>query len=141
MIRHNKTRLRRTSLALATLLAIGGGAAVSATGVSVGQGSIDVASPTAVRGGDTIMGPVAATQPVHVVVALKLRNREALDSYIASSVVTRSMTRHQLETQHLPTAEQAQAVAAFLTGAGFQNVEIAENRMIVSADATAAAAP
>jgi len=140
MIRHNKTRLRRTSLALATLLAIGGGAAVSATGVSVGQASIQVASPTAVRGGDTIMGPVAATQPVHVVVALKLRNREALDGFIASSVVTRSMTRQQLESQHLPTAAQAQAVADFLSEAGFQNVEIAENRMIVSADATAATA-
>ena len=145
MIRQSRTRLRRTSLALATMLAIGASTAFAANGLSLGQASVALGAPTSLRPTDTIMGPLASTQPVHIVVALKLRNADALNSFISgaqSSVVTErpTMSAQQLEAQHLPTAVQAQAVANFLNGAGFQNVQIADNRMLVSADAPAAIA-
>jgi subtilase family serine protease len=137
-------RLRRTSLAFATLLALGGSAAAVAT-TSLGNATVAVAQPAVLRPTDTIIGAVSSTQPVRIVVALKLRNRATLDAFIAGGASPvnpslRVMAPDQLEANHLPTAAQAQAVADYLTDAGFQNVEIAPNRLLVSADATAATA-
>ncbi|MDR3385522.1 MAG: PKD domain-containing protein, partial [Rudaea sp.] len=132
---------------MATLLALGTGFAVNAVGINNGGQAVTALAPaTALRSGDTITGTLATTQPMHIEVALKLRNQAALDTFIAAAnssnsvMAQRVLTSDQFSAQHAPTQADAQAVADYLTRAGFQNVTIAPNRMLVSADGTAAAA-
>ena len=83
---------------------------------------------------------------MHIEVALKLRNQAQLQSFIAtanaanSTEAQRTLTADQFNALHAPTQADAQTVADFLTNAGFQNVTIASNRMLVSANGTAAVA-
>ena len=90
----------------------------------------------ALRTGDQVVGPLAFSHPMHVVVTLKLRNEQQLDSYIAKPGF-KPLTSEQFNAQYAPTAEQAQAVANYLTKAGFTNVKIAPNRALVEADGSA----
>ncbi|KQZ68125.1 xanthorhodopsin [Rhodanobacter sp. Root561] len=98
---------------------------------------------TQLRRGDVISGPLATSQPIHIEVALKLRNASQLHSFIATARSSNlSMVRHSLSapefvSTYAPTATQASQVAAWLTAAGFTNVQIAPNRMLVSADGRA----
>ena len=90
----------------------------------------------ALRTGDQVVGPLAFSHPMHVVVTLKLRNEQQLDSYIAKPGF-KPLTSEQFNAQYAPTAEQAQAVANYLSKAGFTNVKIAPNRAQVEADGRA----
>src|SRR5215469_278101 len=85
------------------------------------------------RSGDQVLGPLAFSQPMHVVVTLKLRNEQQLDNYIAKPGF-KPLTSEQFNAQYAPTAEQARAVADYLTKAGFSNIKIAPNRALVEAD-------
>lgn len=85
------------------------------------------------RSGDQVLGPLTFSHPMHVVVTLKLRNEQQLDKYIAKPGF-KPLTAAQFNAQYAPTAEQAQAVADYLTKAGFSNVKIAPNRALVEAD-------
>src|SRR5215469_9089722 len=88
------------------------------------------------RSGDQVLGALAFSHPMHVVVTLKLRNEQQLDQYI-SKPGFKPLTAEQFNAQYAPTAEQAQAVADYLTKAGFTNVKIAPNRALVEADGRA----
>ncbi|HTA64392.1 MAG TPA: S53 family peptidase, partial [Xanthomonadaceae bacterium] len=128
--------LRRSSLAtlaiaIALVLSSTGTAAVAA---SVDGGMATVARATTLRPGDAISGTLSRAQPMHIVIALKLRNQDQLDSLIAARKI---LTSGQFEALHAPTQSQAQAVADYLTRTGFRNVAIASNNMLVSADGTA----
>ena len=98
---------------------------------------------TALRQGDVVTGPLSPAQPIHIEVALKLRNPGELHNFIATarnstlSIVQRAMTPSQFATGYAPTAQQANQVAAWLKAAGFTHVQIAPNRMLVSADGRA----
>jgi subtilase family serine protease len=98
---------------------------------------------TQLRQGDVVSGPLAASQPIHLEVALKLRNPDQLHTFLATAKSsTLSMVQHKLSSQqfaasYAPTADQANEVAAWLTSAGFSNVKIAPNRLMVSADGRA----
>lgn len=52
-------------------------------------------------------------------------------------MVQRTMSSAQFRADHAPTVDQASAVAAYLQTAGFTNVVIAPNRLLVSADGRA----
>jgi subtilase family serine protease len=82
----------------------------------------------------TDLGVAPAATPMHVVVALPLRNEAALRTAIARRQV---LSSPQLLAGYAPTATQAQAVASYLTSNGFSNVTIASNRLLVAADGTA----
>jgi subtilase family serine protease len=85
------------------------------------------------RSGDQVVGPLAFSHPMHVVVTLKLRNEQQLDNYIAKPGF-KPLTTEEFNAQYAPTAAQAQAVADYLTKAGFTNVQIASNHQLVQAD-------
>jgi len=149
MSNNNRTAdFRRKSLALAVVLALCGAAELNAAATTAGANPFaTVAHTTQLRQGDTVIGALPMSQPMHVVVALKLRNKEALDAFIANNAKNQSggksaqlMTSDQFLATHAPTRAQAQAVASYLTSMGFSNVSIAPNRMLVSADGTAATA-
>ncbi|HJU25546.1 MAG TPA: S53 family peptidase, partial [Rhodanobacteraceae bacterium] len=87
--------------------------------------------------GDRIAGPLALTQPMHIVVGLKLQNKAELDAYI-SKPGFKPLTGAQFVARYSPSQAQAQAVVKFLKGAGFTNIKVAPNRILISADAPAA---
>lgn len=91
---------------------------------------------------DHVMGRLAATKTLHIVLELKLRNQAQLHTVVQQALHPRQTTRlqplttTQFKTRFSPTSEQADTVAEFLRKAGFKNVDISANRMLVSGDAT-----
>lgn len=137
---HHRLKLLAAAISLAAASALG------ATPVGATSGTAFVAlnqHATTLRQGDTVSGPLSSAQPMHIEVALKLRNPAQLHSFIATarhstlSMVQRSMTAPQFVANYSPTAGQANKVAAWLRTAGFTNVQISPNRMLVSADGRA----
>lgn len=132
--------------ALVVALSLAAGAAAHAAvpasyATPLGNGT--VAHATLLHQGDVVAGPLALSQPMHIAVALKLRNQSQLQSFIATAhqpgalVASKPLTSAQFVAQYSPTAAQAQAVADYLTHMGFTNVTIAPNRLLVSGDAPA----
>jgi len=82
-----------------------------------------------------------AGEAVHVAVALKLRDKAGLDALttaLMSGRSSRHITSAEFMARHAPTDAQVAAVVAHLSKAGFVNIKIAGNHMLVSADGTAA---
>lgn len=102
-----------------------------------------VAHTTRLHPGDVLTGTLPMSQPIHVEVALKIRNRSELYQFIANAAkdslkgTQRPMSSDQFTANHAPTQLQALTVASYLALEGFRNVVIAPNRMLVSADGTA----
>ena len=137
-------RLRQTSLALAIVIACGMGVLNASAAPSGTTAYTAVAHPTSLRQGDAVVGALPMTQPIHIEVALKMRDRDGLEAFIqnnaknqAKGLAAQSMTPAQFLASHAPTQAQAQAVADYLTRSGFTNVVVAPNRLLVSADGTA----
>src|SRR5690349_7963845 len=133
--------LRRTALSAAAAIVFGvalgaaGSALAAAPSASM---AVTATHATTLRNGDVIDGMVPFTQPIHVEVSLRLRNAAALASFIENASrpesTQRTMAPADFIAQHAPTADQAQAVVDFLNQAGFRNVTVAPNRLLVSAD-------
>src|SRR5690242_17815510 len=131
---------------LAAAISFAAAGALGATPASITSGTTFVAlnqHATVLRQGDVVSGALSSAQPMHIEAALKLRNPAQLHSLIATakcsplSMVQRSMTTPQFVTSYSPTATQVNRVAAWLRAAGFTNVQISPNRMLVSADGRA----
>lgn len=132
---------------LVAAIGMAAAASVSATSASsVANSNAFVAlsqHATQLRQGDVVSGQLATSQPMHIEVALKLRNPAQLHTFLATarsstlSMVQHKMSHQQFVSSYSPTADQANKVAAWLTSAGFTNVHIAPNRLMVSADGRA----
>ena len=91
-------------------------------------------------------GALASTQALTVRLALKPRNTAALQTYIKSintpgnALYGQSLTPAQFTANYGPTPAQAQQVVSYLKGAGFTNIAVEPNNMLISADGTAALA-
>ncbi|HXS73365.1 MAG TPA: S53 family peptidase [Rhodanobacteraceae bacterium] len=123
-------RKHTLTVALGLALAAGSTFAVAAPASQ----SLTIAHATAIQDGDAVSGTLPISHPLHVTIALKLRNEAQLDAAIAQHQV---MSQQQFLATHAPTSAQAQAVADFLSQSGFKNVTIAPNRLLVSGDAPA----
>src|SRR6185312_11712843 len=142
----NRATLRSRILSVAVISALGvTGAAVAATAVQ--RPVRAVAAPSAQFGvltrattlnrGDVVKSAMPLTRQVRVTVTLKLRDEAGMKAFL-SQPSHGVMGQAQL-ANHLPTQAQAQAVANYLKGAGFTNVQISANRMLVNATGSAAA--
>ena len=144
-MQRSRNILRRTALSAAAAIVFGGIAFVSvgsALGAQPGASMAATAThATQLRSGDVINGMVPFTQSIHIEVSLRLRNTAALNSFVEAAgrpgATQRVMAPADFTAQHSPTAEQAQAVVDFLNQSGFTNVNVAPNRLLVSADGTA----
>ncbi|MBS0569453.1 MAG: PKD domain-containing protein [Proteobacteria bacterium] len=138
MTEHYRLGLRRTALVLATVFAFGTAGLAGAAQA----GAVRVGPPANMHPDDVVLGPLAATQPINIQVALKLRHTADLNAYIAGLGAPGStqvpMSQAQFIARYAPTSGQAQDVADFLSRSGFTNIVISENRMLVSADAPSA---
>lgn len=142
MQNHYRLKLLAASMALAATATVYANPASNVSSTAfVALGGAQHA--TALLKGEVASGPLAASQSVPVVISLKLRNQDQLDSFLANAqkpstpVAQRTMSPEQFAAQYSPTQAQAQAVANYLTQAGFSNVVIAPNRLLVTADSTA----
>ncbi|MGH8216138.1 MAG: S53 family peptidase, partial [Rhodanobacteraceae bacterium] len=133
----NRAGLRSRVLTLAVAGALGVAGTAVAAAPAGGNFSV-LTKATQLGRGDTVRSAVPLNKSINISVALKLRNDGQLKSFLSKAGPGRAMSHAQLQN-HLPTSAQAQAVANFLKHAGFSNVKIASNRMIVNATGSAAA--
>ncbi|AUH51009.1 peptidase S53 [Chromobacterium sp. ATCC 53434] len=87
------------------------------------------------------VGEATAGQTVRVAVSLKLRNKPQLDALTAGilrGAVKRRLSHAEFMSQYAPTEAQAQAVVRHLQASGFRNVKVAPNRLLITADGSAA---
>ena len=83
-----------------------------------------------------------AGSPTHIAVTLQLRNKPELDALTNNLLHgggAHPISSAEFLTRFAPTAAQAQAVVDHLRQSGFINVSVSANRMVISADGTAAA--
>ena len=91
-------------------------------------------------------GQLPSDQAITVRVALKLQNQAALNTYIrnindpSNPLYGQSLTPAQFAASYAPGAAQVQQVVNYLQSAGFTNVSVEPNNLIVSADGTVAQA-
>lgn len=88
---------------------------------------------------------LANSETLDVVIALKLRNPELLDQHLQALTrpgdpeFRRWLSREQIMADHAPLPDRAKAVADYLTHAGFTNVRIEPNRLLLTATGTVTA--
>lgn len=132
---HGERRLLAASLILALSVPFAASAADSST-----QAWASTRTEAFQSGAAQFQGYAEDGQTVSIAVSLKVRDPDALNNYTHelfrpnSLVYHRFLTKEQSEATFSPTAEQAEAVAAYLKKQGFTNVEIAPNRLVVTAD-------
>ena len=96
------------------------------------------------RADSAMLGMARTTTPIHVEVALKMQNRDLLDNFVANQHnPTHYFFKETLEPADVvatfsPGVDQVQAVVAHLQASGFSNISVSANRLLVSADGTAA---
>lgn len=87
-------------------------------------------------------GPMRPDQAITVRVAMKLQNQAALNSYTGnindptSLLYGQSLTPAQFAATYGPSSAQVQLVVSYLEGAGFTNVTVEPNNLLISADGT-----
>ncbi|AIV51061.1 pseudomonalisin [Burkholderia pseudomallei MSHR7498] len=122
------------------------GVSMAAQTQNAGGGWVATRTRAANTAGATFNGNAADQEPVSIAIALKLRNEDAMNSYIRELFRRGSPSYHHFlstkesVTAYAPTQQQAQAVADYLTKQGFTHVRIAPNRLVISADGTVGAA-
>lgn len=111
-------------------------------GILVGQScvaqstGVQVTPATQISAKDHVLGPLAASQTIHVVISLNLRNQAKLKTFLANPH-HKILTPAQFKQAYSPTDAQVALVVNYLRQTGFTNITIAPNRQLVSADATA----
>lgn len=94
----------------------------------------------------TDYGPADPAKALTVRLALNIQNKSALPNYVQSinhptnALYGQSLTPDQFATAYAPSAAQVQQVVRNLESAGFTNVTVEPNNLLVSADGTVAQA-
>jgi subtilase family serine protease len=124
--------------------AIAGALAVSSA--SAGSiGWIDTATKAMAPIDSIARSPAAANMPLHLIVSLQLRSKDALATYLHNQHTPGNpqfgtvLSTQQFRDAYGPTSAQVQAVHDYLAQSGFTHIHVASNGMLISADATAAA--
>jgi pseudomonalisin/xanthomonalisin len=108
------------------------------------DGFVDTNTAAFPAEGAVANGTLPDTEPLHIAVSLKLRSREQLDQFIerihtrGDTLFGKRLTRDQFAALYAPTADQVRAVSDFLAAAGFTNISVAPNHLLISADGSAA---
>jgi len=147
-ILRRKATVLTQSILVSTVIAALAASSASASDnglASLGSNSVaTVASATSLRNGDVVDGLLPFTAPMHIEVALKVRNRAALDTFVAAAthpnrLLTQPnvMSSEEFVAKHAPAEDKIQQVVDFLASSGFKNIVVAPNRLLVSADGSA----
>ncbi|HET7921412.1 MAG TPA: Ig-like domain-containing protein [Gammaproteobacteria bacterium] len=117
-----------------TLLGFAAGSAFAAQNGATSFATLKHA--TQLHTGDKVVSELAPTHPMHVVISLKLKHQAQLDAFLANPAHP-LLTPAEFTARFSPSVAEAQAVADYMKHAGFTNVSIAPNRLLVSGDAPA----
>ena len=109
--------------------------AASAAGSSVLAGFASTATQVEPLPGAQVLGEASPTMPMHVAVALDLRDKAGLSQLVASG---QTISPDQFDAAYAPTGAQAGAVASYLQQSGFRNVTVDAGNMLVTGDGTVA---
>lgn len=126
-------------LALGLVMSLSATAAMAAPGAWVSTHTHAHLAAAGVNAADL----AGAGTPVHVTVALQLQNRATLDAFLAeshdpsSAMYGTTLSSQDVAREFLPTQAQVDAVVEHLRGAGFGNIQVSANRLLVSADGNA----
>ncbi len=110
------------------------------------SGWTDTASVAPSLAGATALGAAPPSQHLHVALTLALRNEAQMDAFITSigtpgnPAYGSKLTAAQVKSSYMPTDAQVQTVVQYLTSAGFTNIKVASNNLMINADCTVAIA-
>jgi pseudomonalisin len=81
-------------------------------------------------------------EPLHIAVTMRLRNKEEFDMLTSDVQAGRvpPLTPAEFKSRFAPTADQVNAVTAYLGKCGFTHIAMSDNNLQISADGTAQAA-
>ena len=88
----------------------------------------------------TQLGALPDSAPMRITVSLKLQNKAGLDSFLAAShsLLSRDygrvLSNDEFNASYAPSSRQVQAVTDYLSRAGFSNIQVAPNNLLVSAE-------
>ena len=131
-----RSNVKMVPIAAAMVAAFGvSSQALATTWVSTQSHAADVSGAT--RGES-----MKAGEALHIAVSLQVRNKAALDALVAKIAAGQAsaMSHEEFKSQFAPSDAQVSAVVAHLQKSGFRNIEVAENKMLVTADGTAGTA-
>jgi pseudomonalisin len=84
-----------------------------------------------------------AGEAVHIAISLQIRNKSELDALTADLIAgrsTKTLSSADFLSRFAPSDDQVQAVVDHLTQSGFINIEVAQNKLMITADGTAGSA-
>ena len=128
------------ALTLGALLLVVSGSAAAQNWVSTSTQAIGPALANA-----TSQGLLPDSTPIHVNVALQIQNRDALVQYVqhittpGDPLYGQELDPAGFAAAYAPSSSEVQSVVSYLSGAGFQNVQVEPNNLMIAADGTAAA--
>ncbi len=91
----------------------------------------------------TVIGSLNPSTSLHIVVGLQERNASLVQPTLKRMLTPgdplygTSLTVDQFIAQFAPTSAQVQAVETYLSDAGFTNIAVADNQMVIEANGTA----
>jgi subtilase family serine protease len=134
---------RRTVAVLAAAVSLGG--AISAGQAASASAATWASTATkAVTFTGTRLGTLPAAQALHLSIALSPRNASAMNAATRAIYTPGSASYHQYLTpdqwaaSYAPTTADVAKVTSYLQSQGFTNIQTMGNRLLVTADATAA---
>lgn len=102
------------------------------------------AYPTQYLHDATLIGPLASSAALHIVVGLQEQNANLVQPTLKRMITPgdplfgTTLTVQQFVAQFGPSATQVQAVQNYLAANGFTNIAVADNQLLVEADGTPA---
>jgi pseudomonalisin len=127
------------ALTLGALIFTLTGSAAAQTWVSTSTQAIGPALANA-----TAQGALPDSTPIHVNVGLQIQNREALVAYVqqittpGTALYGQELDPASFAAAYAPSNAAVGSVVSYLTAAGFQNVQVEPNNLMIAADGTAA---
>jgi len=124
----------------AAKLGLGVGLAALSLSVTAQAAWHGTASHAQVLENATQLGALPDTETLRIAVTLKLQNKPALDSFLQGthSLVSRdygrSLSSSEFAASYAPSSRQVQAVTDYLSRAGFSNIKVAANNLLVTAE-------
>ncbi|HZR38102.1 MAG TPA: S53 family peptidase [Nevskia sp.] len=88
----------------------------------------------------TLLGALPDTATMRIAVSLKLQNRDALEALVQNQHTLlsrdygRILSAEEFAAGYAPSERQVQAVTDYLRRAGFSNIQVAANRLLVTAE-------
>ncbi|HWC34523.1 MAG TPA: S53 family peptidase [Mycobacteriales bacterium] len=133
---------RRVLAASLAAIAFGGTALAQVAGATPASRWVGTATKAIHLTDATLLGKPAADRPLRVSLALRPRDRAAVDQAVKSMYTAGSATYHRFITpsqwnvRYAPTADSVAKVTTYLRHAGMSGVHVSSNRLLVTARTT-----